>query len=310
MNSLDSLEPFFSFLGERLTDENDASDLLYAAFKACAAFRSVVLDHLGVPSTAPIEITREKTIESSRPDFYLVIGEAACMLVEVKLFDRNYHYDEYSKLTINGLKPQIALLSAHRPDRDLPGWRVIEWRELIEEAERTGDAFASALAQYFRRVTMSEKLERISFGRPRGILSLNRALKRVILDYQSDNFRTQLYRNAKDSFSEVSSGYCYKLEHRGEPSRWAYPYFCLQYDDSTEGIVLALRKDFEPKYDVLLVALREFYKERLKTEGWWSHVIMPVKDFERLMSSDNLEEQLGILRKFFNEVNSIIEGCL
>ena len=45
---MSTLETFFRFLGERLTDEDNASDVLYAAFRAFDEFRSAVVRMLGL----------------------------------------------------------------------------------------------------------------------------------------------------------------------------------------------------------------------------------------------------------------------
>jgi hypothetical protein len=311
MDTLACMEDFFGFLAERLTLENNASDILYAAFKSSDAFRSVVLDCLGIPSEAVVEITREWTIGSSRPDVLLQVRDGSDVLAEVKLFDKDYHYDEYSQLPIEGPQPRIVLLTAHKPWQELPGWDVIQWKDLIKKAEKSGDHFTLALARYFRRVTMTKKLEAVSFGRPRGMLYLNRALERVILDYQSNDFVTRINRGAKDSFGEVSSGYCYELCHRSEPKRRAFPYFCLHYDDTVEGIEMALRKDMHPtNYANVFKALSEHYGERLKTEGGWCYVMMLTQDFETLLACGDLEEQMRILRNFFEQFNRVIEPCI
>ena len=310
------LEAFFRFLSERLRGENDASDILYAAFKASSEFRAVVVDCLGLPSTGPPpEVTREFSIESARPDFVVNCGEEI-FLVEVKLFDRNYHYEEYCKLMVGEPRrppTSIVLLTAHTPDRDLPGWHVVPWSELIERLERTEDEFNRAVTHYFRRATMSERLEPISLGRPRGILYLNRALKRVIESYGSDGFTARVYNGYKDSFSEVSSGYYYELKHRSEQDRSAWPCFCLIYTDESEGeregIELGLRKDHK-NYDRMYNALRQLYGKQLRNNEWGCYVDMASADFETLISCGDKDKQLQMLGRFFEEFNRTIEPCV
>lgn len=305
------LETFFRFLGERLTDENNASDVLCAAFRAFDEFRSVVVECLRLPSTGPLEITRERTIEGSRPDF-LITGEEGFFLVEVKLFDKNYHYDEYNRLAIDGVKPnRIILLTARKPDHELGGWCVVRWGHFIEKLEETHQQINFALAKYFGRVTMTKSLEAISLGRPRGILHLNRALERTIENYDSTDFQARIYTGGRNNFSAESSGYYYELKHRTQPERCAWPLYCLVYTDDREGIELALRQDYHrPSYDRMFGALRQFYGERLKSEGPWCFVDMAPDVFERLISCGDKQEQLQILSGFLTEFNRVIESCL
>jgi hypothetical protein len=299
------LERFFRFLGERLTDENNASDVLYDAFKAFDEFRSVVVDCLKLPSTGPLEIARERAIEASRPDF-LVTGEGQVFLIEVKLFDRNYHYDEY-----NQLHKSIRLLTAHKPDQKLEGWCVVRWRDLIDKLEQTNHRINVALAKYFRRVTMTKPLQPICLGRPQGILRLNRAIEWVIERYESGSFRATIYTRGRDNFSETSSGYYYELKHRGKPKRCAWPCFYLVYTDDREGIELGIRQDWHRgSYDRMFGALKRSYGERLGTDGVWCFVDMPDDDFNHLISCGDMEEQLKILSRFLAEFNGVIETCL
>ena len=213
----------------------------------------------------------------------------------------------YNRLMIDGVRPAVKLLTAHKPDRDLPGWQVLQWRTLIEELEGTRDRTCLSLAKYFRRVTMSRALETFTLGQLSGIRNMNRALERVIEEYRNGDLVARINRAAKDSFSECSSGWCYELRSKSGGGRVAFPYFGLVYTDDRECVEISVRQSWHKNgWEDLVTRLSEFYGDRIKKDGEWYCVMMATPAFERLASGGNLEEQLKILGEFFGEYNQVI----
>ena len=171
----DHEEMFFVNLANRMTRENNVSDVLYAALWI-PEFYSAFADLAGLRETLR-SIRREYSCDEGRPDLLIETVLGSRVLIEVKLFDKNYHYDEFNRIP----NDRIILVSAHKPP-PLPRWTYISWKDMIEAAEELDHPFALALCKYFRRVTVTEDLEPISIGRPVGMLYLNRALERVIDD--------------------------------------------------------------------------------------------------------------------------------
>jgi len=93
---------FFSALATRITKEPGICDVLYAALSSSDVLYSIFAEKLGLPSTRG-EIIREYAEYQStagRPDFLFLPDSANPVLLEVKLFDRNYHYHEYSQISL------------------------------------------------------------------------------------------------------------------------------------------------------------------------------------------------------------------
>jgi hypothetical protein len=231
------------------------------------------------------------------------------VLLEVKLFDMNYHYREYSQIRIDGTQPRLALLSAHQPVERLNGWTILQWKEIIHEMEQTTDDFILALAQYFREVTMTEKLESIAFDRPKGMLYLNRALKHTIYSYSSSKVMCALYNGSKP-FGEDFSGYYYSLTSLSRPKRAVYTWFGLTYVEDYEGIELWVEKCWCDFYDEVREALRRHYIGELYEDSDGCSVGMSTEQFDAFLSCRDLNTQLRMLTDIFREFNGVVEQSL
>src|SRR5436309_16084055 len=98
----EQLREFFEQLAERLSKENDISDVLYASLRASKSLRGIFAEMVSLPSAvnqpALFEVWREYTLGPSRPDFLIRPHNGIPVILEVKTFDTNYHYNEYSKI--------------------------------------------------------------------------------------------------------------------------------------------------------------------------------------------------------------------
>jgi hypothetical protein len=307
-----TLARFFSELATRVAKENGVSDVLYAALLSAPELYAIFAHKLGLPSTPPAKIVREYATGGARPDFLFTPVDGTPVLLEVKLFDRNYHYDEYSQLKIADTRPRLVLLSAHQPYVPLSGWTLLQWEDIIHEMEHSRDDFMRALATYFREVTMTERLERIALGRPQGILYLNRAFKRTIASYRSQRATCDLYNGGKN-FGEEYSGYDYALTSVSNPDRRIYSWFGLVYYEGDEGISLWVEKRWCDFYDHVRQVLRKHYEDQLYeeqgSEGGCG-IGMDAAQFETFLSCNDLNTQLHALTTLFTEFNGVIEQCL
>ena len=307
-----TLARFFSQLATRVTRENEVSDVLYAALSSAPELYTIFAHKLGLPNTPPAKIVREYVTGGVRPDFLFTFDAGTSVLLEVKLFDRNYHYDEYSRLRIEDTRPRMALLSAHKPYAPLSGWTVLQWEDIIDEMEHSRDDFMLALATYFREVTMTERLERIVLARPQGMLYLNRALKRTIASYRSQRATCAIYNGGK-SFGEEYSGYDYTLTSMSNPDRQLYSWFGLVYYEKHQGISLWVEKRWCDFYDHVRQVLRKHYGPQLYEEQGWDGgcgIGMGAEQFEAFLACHDLNTQLDALTALFTEFNGVIEQCL
>src|SRR5262245_2177250 len=134
---------FFSELATRITKEPGVCDVLYAALLSSSELYSILADLLGLPGAPTGEIIREYAEYQStagRPDFLFRSDSDTPVLLEVKLFDRNYHYQEYCQIKVDDIQPRLVLLTAHRPSPPPPdGWTTIHWEAIIDKMEQHSD---------------------------------------------------------------------------------------------------------------------------------------------------------------------------
>ena len=108
---------FFGYCAERMTLEINASDFLYALLKSSDEMLKIFLSFLDPNIRPPINIEREFSIKDiGRPDFRLLTEDCKTIIVEVKLFDTDYHEIKYSKIH----NAKIFLLLVDPPKKSIP----------------------------------------------------------------------------------------------------------------------------------------------------------------------------------------------
>lgn len=308
------LKPFFEALGERLTHENRISDVLYAALCSSEEVFAIVGKYLKFPKDGRPQIEREYVASHGRPDFkFTFTKQNAVHLVEVKLYDRDYHYEEYCKIREqDGQVPTISLITAHTPDRSLVAWNVVHWHSLIVDMERSDDAFVQDLGGFFRKAIMIEKPVRVDFTDPKALLYLNRVIKTIINNYRSTAFKAVINLSSK-SFEEDRSGYEYSLRSISDSLDYAWVRFQFVYQDHLEGLWIWFTKRGNAKYyDSMKAALRAHYSAGLIEDRARDacYVMMQQDTYAAFRSCGTVDEQLKLLTAFFVEVNRIIEGAV
>lgn len=301
-----SIGQFFEALSERLTVENRISDVLYAAMLSSKEVFNIIATKLDLPSEGQPEIFREYVCLEGRPDFLIKYPKNGIPhLIEIKLYDRNYHYEDYSKILIDGVKPKVALISAHKLP-ELAGWTKLMWEELVIEMEKSSNVFVAHLARFFRRAIMIDELKMIQFGSPRAILYFNRALKKIINSYESPIVDKGI-NNSSKTFGEDQSGYDYFLRYRADTKQEVWVRFSLMYQDVVEGVRLWVGKSANRYYSQIVRGLREHYGTRLTEESSGVYVMMEDHQYKNLLSSQGIEGQISLLQIFFKEFNTVIE---
>ena len=97
------LNSFFKAIAERLHKENALSDITYALCQSDKAFLQFFLDFffgegkINVNSDK-VELKREYSVIEGRPDFAIMVNGRCTHLIEVKIGDRNQHFDQYKNI--------------------------------------------------------------------------------------------------------------------------------------------------------------------------------------------------------------------
>ena len=147
---------FFESMAERLTNENDLSDITYALCKTDNDFRKFFLEYCFEEAVDTDNLIREYADEGSRPDFYFIGRDNNEYLIEVKIYDRNQHFDQYNNQFPNAKYAYISNYILNDEDlceadkRALPLWKLKTWfdyyKKLSESAIKDKDLVVGYLS--------------------------------------------------------------------------------------------------------------------------------------------------------------------
>lgn len=161
---------FFESMAERLTNENDLSDITYALCKTDEDFRKFFLEYCFESPVDTDNLIREYADEGSRPDFYFIGRDNNEYLIEVKIYDRNQHFDQYNKQFPNANYAYISnyilndgdLCDADR--KALPLWKLKTWLEFYEKLSESGireKELVAGYLSYLREVIHVREFEKM-----------------------------------------------------------------------------------------------------------------------------------------------------
>lgn len=152
---------FFESMAERLTNENDLSDITYALCKTDEDFRKFFLEYCFESPVDTDNLIREYADEGSRPDFYFIGRDNNEYLIEVKIYDRNQHFDQYNKQFPNANYAYISnyilndgdLCDADR--KALPSWKLKTWKDFykkLSESEIHDKELVAGYLSYLKEI--------------------------------------------------------------------------------------------------------------------------------------------------------------
>lgn len=97
MSEQQQLVTFFNALAMRKYKENDLSDITYSLLESNPVFRQFFLDFFFPNKLKADEVTieREHSEDGLRPDFWIRAKDDSVYIVEVKIWDRNHHFEDY-----------------------------------------------------------------------------------------------------------------------------------------------------------------------------------------------------------------------
>lgn len=165
---------FFESMAERLTNENDLSDITYALCKTDNDFRKFFLEYCFEEAVDTDNLIREYADEGSRPDFYFIGRDNNEYLIEVKIYDRNQHFDQYNKQFPNAKYAYISNYILNDEDlckadkRALPLWKLKTWfdyyKKLSESAIKDKDLVVGYLS-YLGEVIHVKEFEEMDISK-------------------------------------------------------------------------------------------------------------------------------------------------
>lgn len=163
---------FFEALSWRAYKENDLSDVTFAMCEADPLFKQFFLDFFFGDQrlvAGSCTISREVSYDGSRPDIVIQDVQHGVYFVEVKIWDCNHHFNQYSDTLVKqcGVRKEDAhdhfgYISAYVIQSEensfvkmKNGGRVKTWKDLFEALERYSyfdNIHVRAYAEYVKRV--------------------------------------------------------------------------------------------------------------------------------------------------------------
>src|SRR5438270_8980125 len=149
--------------------------MLFAAMRVSPIFAGEVCRLCGFHLRADqmYTVQREVAIDLGRPDLFIDSADGRRLIIEVKLDDRNYHFDQYNDQSPYCRGATIALVTNHAldaPSRQAAAtqsWRVLTWSDLLDAADsRSYGEKAEAIAAfcaYARKVCRRERPPQMRF---------------------------------------------------------------------------------------------------------------------------------------------------
>lgn len=180
------MNEFFEYLAERMRRENDLSDVTYGLCKSNKDFQNLFLSFCFDEIIDTDDLTREFAVADSRPDFYFHdnITKKECVL-EVKIYDRNQHFEQYQTRFPNAKYAFIANYKFENREK----WTIKTWEDfynLLSKSEIKSEPIISGYLQYLKSVINIREFKKMNLNECTSLPTLLHNLKVILI--QEYNF--------------------------------------------------------------------------------------------------------------------------
>jgi hypothetical protein len=127
---------FFNNLAWRRRKENDLSDITWALCWSSEYFQRKFLLHCFGKEISGIDsFEREYASGDCRPDFYIKCKDGNEYLIEIKIYDRNTHFEKYEKEFPHTEKSFLA----NYKQKNRSGWKIKNWNDFSKTLSQLKD---------------------------------------------------------------------------------------------------------------------------------------------------------------------------
>ncbi len=311
---------FLYNLSYRKQNENDLSDITWAMCETSEKFKELFLKFFFDFQEEDflkniVTFEREKSQGNSRPDFYIEYlkkREKLIYLIEVKIYDRNHHFEQYVKtFKLKDNKNRLGYITNYPHKED--GFIIKTWEEFYdfikeklpqnEEEKKLWLGYLEYLKSVCSIIKITKKMDLTGFY---SLYLFTEALKKV-LNNNENKISTEFY---KTTTKTTNIGHYFKIKYPdiyNIKDTWAWigiyfnreqPLICLSFDSGENW--------GKPVYDILnenftRIKNSEFSESPYYEEGriWFEMTREKHLEFQKLQTP---EEQMDILKKFINDV--------
>jgi hypothetical protein len=314
------IDSFFSNLSVRFYSENNLSDFIWTCCESSEAFKQLFLnfffEDINFSGPNRIKLVREYSDNGCRPDFVVFTNGTKTHLIEVKIYDRGHHFEQYEK-GFEDIKNRGYIINYGKDEECLKNeseYVIKTWENFLlhlksktpnKESNIELNSFYKQIYSFIKNVCNYLEVTHMELLNLSSLELFNIAVLHII-----ENPSNKLISNGitieKNKFeANISySGFYFKIFHNNLPKRPLYLWFGIYYG-GTE-----IRIQFE-NYDPFFCV--QFKNKNILKEGNTFNFSKPNTDiiFDFKLKNDNeyfginnnksVEQQTTLLRDFFDE---------
>ena len=243
------LTDLFTNIAARLRNENSLSDVTWAFAKSHPQFLKLFVEFfdLSIDQKLSTEIYREYPLGTCkigtdtlacRPDWVIENGSDSALIIENKIDDRNYHFEQYHKAAIEKFKKTgFALIANHNLDStDLLiaaqyQFQVRTWKDFYDYLNNIDgkEGYSVEIKDllklymvYIKEVLNMVDIRAIKLNCITSLYHLNVLIKEIIETYNDDQFICKIYNGAKSHWENFSGQYFEVYRDGSEKSVYAW----------------------------------------------------------------------------------------
>ncbi len=314
---------FFPRLAERRYRENDLSDATWALCHAVPRFAAFLADFIGItmPPGVPVNVEREVSLGvDSRVDIRCSVASATTF-IEVKIYDRNYHLQQYAGRIVDHPGSHLVLLTNHvldpeqRIKTEQLGWSVRLWRDFVECADNTfgnDEILVRAYLRYVRRVCNMIELRDVRFDPSSlySLVSLNVLIEEVMGGASHSDFTYSRYQTQR-AHGSGWTGACFQLQYQhADVQRQVWGFFGLTFEEpGRTQLAIWLDRDWNVQFLDTACEIESLPPERTWLNADGLGIAAADEDLQHLLTLP-LAEQRSLLQSLFAVLLKPIEHHL
>ncbi|GHT71756.1 hypothetical protein FACS1894110_25300 [Spirochaetia bacterium] len=296
---------FFEYLSERMRNENNLSDITWALCCSSDEFRKIFIEYCFEEDIQNIEtFVREYSRDDCRPDFFIDDKNGQEYIIEVKIYDRNNHFEQYDNVFKNAKKAFIA----NYYFENINGWKIKTWKEFLQTLEKKFDEFSQEEVNLIRSYYAYTKLvinyvevKPMNLSNVSSIKDFYNILQQVV--EECNIVKLHEWNQTKSAFT--CNEYGKYLWYESGKNKYVYFWIGLHFEDEKIYIYVQYKdKGYCPDRVAKILTSMEpgdYYDELIPDDPY---IWIPLKEqyHEQLCKKTNVENQKEIIKKFMEEV--------
>lgn len=312
-------EAFFKELSQRLYKENDLSDITWAFANSDQSFKIIFMKFFfpdfGEDGEIALEFIREFSNGDSRPDLYIKTDKQE-YIIEVKIYDRSHHFEQYIKAFPNAKRGYIANYSLQKKD----GFVTKTWQEfynyLLKLDKNSGINLESlSLYLHYLKSTCSlMEIQKINLQSAHTLLSFEKLIENAIGSNPYYNF-FEVYKSAKSKINNRYGSYfgLQNIENNEKIWIWVGVYFfekkTIIYSEVNEIWCGNIYNNL--KLNKSSLSHGNTYEKPFEDDDILESFTFKMKEelFSLFNNTDNIQTQEKLISEYVNEVLGFLNTC-